>query len=78
MQKETNNLENIRIQINLIKERLNFIDKTLVVQEKLISDLSENTKSLLKDALGSGENTVTQIMAKQFRGKQLPGILSDF
>lgn len=71
------NLEKIRIQIELLKKRINNMDKTLALQEKAIDLIDEKSKALLREAQLSGINlSVEQIMKSAFSGKTLPKILS--
>ena len=70
------NLEKIRVQIELLKKRINNMDRTLTVQEKAIDLIDENTKDLLKEAqFSSLDMSVEQIMKNAFRNKTLPKIL---
>lgn len=72
------NLEKIRSQIDLLKERLDNIDKVLNVQEEAINLLQENTKSLFKEATVSYNSTdsVEEIMKSVFFKGRLPKILN--
>lgn len=70
------NLEKIRFQIELLKKRINNMDKTLVLQEKAIDLIDEKSKALLREAQFSDINlSVEQIMKNAFSGKTLPKIL---
>lgn len=72
------NLEKIRFQIELLKERLDNIDKVLNVQEEAINLLQENTKSLFKEATVSYNSTdsVEEIMKSVFFKGRLPKIFN--
>ena len=71
------NLEKIRVQIELLKKRINNMDRTLLLQEKAIDLIDEKSKALLKEAEFSNLNLpVEQIMKNAFKGKALPKILS--
>ena len=67
----------IRTQIELLKDRLNNIDKTLEVQEEVLDLLYENSKSLLHDALYTDDESISvnEIMKRAFSGRTLPKIL---
>ena len=70
------NLEKIRVQIELLKKRINNMDKTLTLQEKAIDLIDEKSKALLREAQFTNINTsVEQIMKNAFKGKSLPKIL---
>ena len=70
------NLEKIKVQIELLKKRINNMDRTLVIQEKVIDLIDEKSKTLLKEAQFSDINmSVEQIMKSAFKGKSLPKIL---
>ena len=70
------NLERIRVQIELLKKRINNMDKTLSIQEKVIDLIDEKSKSLLREAQFSDINlSVEQIMKNAFSDKSLPKIL---
>ena len=70
------NLEKIRIQIELLKKRINNMDRTLTLQEKAIDLIDEKSKALLREARFTNINTsVEQIMKNAFSGKSLPKIL---
>lgn len=74
----TNNLfHKIRQDLELIKLRLDNAEKTLIVQEELLDELSQNTKSLLKEAFGLKEraNLEEEIIRRQFPKGRLPRIL---
>ena len=71
------NLEKIRVQIELLKKRINNMDKTLALQEKAIDLIDEKSKALLREAQLNGIIlSVEQIMKNAFSGKTLPKILS--
>ena len=71
------NLEKIRVQIELLKKRINNMDKTLVLQEKAIDLIDEKSKALLKEAqFNNLDLSVEQIMKKAFTRKTLPKILT--
>ncbi len=71
-----NNLEKIRAQIELLKTRINNMDRTLTLQEKTIDLIDEKSRDLLKEAQFSNINTsVEQIMKNAFKSKALPKIL---
>jgi len=71
-----NNLEKIRAQIELLKTRINNMDRTLTLQEKTIDLIDEKSRDLLKEAQFSNINTsVEQIMKNAFKSKTLPKIL---
>ena len=72
------NLEKIRIQIELLKQRLDNIDRTLDLQEEVLDVLDENSKSLLQDALNKNQqgNSVNEIMKSAFTRGNIPKILS--
>ena len=70
------NLEKIRVQIELLKKRINNMDKTLTLQEKAIDLIDEKSKALLREARFTNINTsVEQIMKNTFKSKTLPKIL---
>ena len=70
------NLEKIKVQIELLKKRINNMDKTLVTQEKAIDLIDEKSKALLREAQFSNINmSVEQIMKNACPGKKLPKIL---
>ena len=70
------NLERIRVQIELLKKRINNMDRTLTVQEKAIDLIDEKTKDLLKEAQFSNlDMSVEQIMKNAFSSKTLPKVL---
>ena len=70
------NLEKIRIQVELLKTRINNMDKTLILQEKAIDLIDEKSKTLLREAQFSSLNLSTeQIMKNAFKSKTLPKIL---
>ncbi len=71
------NLEKIRVQIELLKKRINNMDRTLTLQEKAIDLIDEKSKALLREVQFSNINLpVEQIMKNAFSGKTLPKILS--
>lgn len=67
----------IRQELESIKLRLDNAEKTLIVQEELLDELNQNTKSLLKEAFGLKETTNLQeeIIRRQFPKGRLPKIL---
>ena len=70
------NLEKIRVQIELLKKRINNMDRTLTVQEKAIDLIDEKAKALLREAqFSSLDMSVEQIMKSAFKSKSLPKIL---
>ncbi|MBI3591653.1 MAG: hypothetical protein HY094_09800 [Candidatus Melainabacteria bacterium] len=71
------NLKNIRTQIELLKERLDNIDKTLNTQEEVLDLLFEDSKSLLQEAsiCKQDNNNVVDIMKRAFTQGKLPKIL---
>ena len=73
----TKNLDTMRVQIELLKKRLDNIEQVLNIQEKIIDMLNENTKILYKDtfAYSKQTNPVEQIMKNAFPSKELPKIL---
>ena len=70
-----NNLEKIKLQINLLKENLDNIDKTLNIQEEAINTLHENSKTLFVEAMTHENNSIKQIMKTAFSKGKVPGIL---
>jgi t-SNARE complex subunit (syntaxin) len=71
-----NNLEKIRAQIELLKARINNMDRTLILQEKTIDLIDKKSRDLLKETQFSNTNTsVEQIMKNAFKSKALPKIL---
>lgn len=71
-----NNLEKIRIQIEILKKRINNMDKTLTLQEQTIDLIEEKSKDLMKEAsLSTVSMSVEEIMKNAFSGKKLPKIL---
>ena len=69
-------LERIREQIELLKKRINTMDRTLAIQEKAIDLIDEKAKALLKESQFSNINmSVEQIMKNAFSSKTLPKIL---
>ena len=71
----TNNLEKIRTQIELLKMKLNNIDKTLCLQEKVLNLIDEKTNSLFKETKTSKTTSAHEIMKSAFSGKNIPKIL---
>ena len=71
------NLEKIRTQIELLKLRLDNINKTLNFQEDILNMLTENTRLLLKKvAITSvNPNSTEEIMKKAFSKGRIPKIL---
>ncbi len=71
------NLEKIRSQIELLKLRLENINKTLNFQEDILNMLTENTKLLLKEATVTYSNpdSTCEIMRKAFSKGKIPKIL---
>ncbi len=72
------NLENIRTQIELLKQRLDNIDKSLELQEKVLDHLHKNSISLMKDAFSyrkENHSTTNEIMKSAFTSRKLPKIL---
>lgn len=72
-----NNIENIRTEVKVLKQRLENINKALVNQEKTLNLLNENTKLLLTEALNpkNNFNSVEEIMKRAFSKGKLPNIL---
>ena len=71
-----NNLEKIRVQIELLKKRINNMDRTLTLQEKTIDLIDEKSRALLREAQFSDINmSVEQIMKNAFSGRTIPKIL---
>ena len=71
-------LENIRTKINVLKQRLENIDRTLIVQEKMLDLLNENAKLLFKEESGIKPKTnsnIEEVMKKCFTKGVLPKIL---
>ncbi len=71
-------LDNLRMQLDLLKQRLDNIDRVLNIQEEVLSLLNENTKFLYKEALvyNNVNNTSTnEIMKNAFSGRKIPKIL---
>ena len=76
MNNSDKNLEKIRVQIELLKKRINNMDRTLTVQEEAIDLIDEKAKTLLREAqFSSLDMSVEQIMKSAFKGKSLPKIL---
>ena len=71
------NLATIRSQIDLLKQKLDSIDKTLELQGEVINLLEENSKSLIKDVLPGHKNTFStdEVMKNAFSKHRLPRIL---
>lgn len=71
------NLINIRNQIDLLKQKLDNIDKTLGLQEEALDLLEENSKSLIKDILPIHRNifSTDEVMKNAFSKHKLPRIL---
>ncbi len=70
------NLEKIRIQIELLKKRIQNMDKTLSTQERTIDLIDEKSKNLFREAqLTNTDLSVEEIMKKAFPGKTLPKFL---
>ena len=70
-----NKLENIKLQIELLKRKLNTIDKVLTIQEHAINLIDEKSKALFIES-GSNKNfTPEDIMKNIFSNKKLPNIL---
>ena len=71
------NLTTIRNQIDLLKQKLDNIDKTLELQEEILNLLEENSKSLIKDVLPTHRNTFStdEVMKNAFSKHRFPKIL---
>lgn len=68
--------ENIRVQIELLKNKLDNIEETLNIQEEVLDLLSRKSKSLFEDAIRE-TRTFNQedIMRKAFTKGRIPKIL---
>ena len=79
MEKKNNNrsLERIRVQLELLKQRLENMDEILCIQEDILNLVNENTETLLKTIPVTSENNlkVYDIMKKAFKKGKMPGIL---
>lgn len=73
---QKDNFEKIKMQLDLLKQRLNNIDITLNIQEEILGAVTQNTKILFEEALVpvSGES-VEEIMKKALPKGKLPKIL---
>lgn len=72
----TNKFEDIKKQINIIKAKLENIDKTLNIQEKTLDLIQENSRSLLSEAISNKkEANLEEIMKSVFKENKLPKIL---
>lgn len=71
------NLKNIKVQIEVLKQRLENIDKTLEVQEEVLDILQENSRTLLHDTLGHWKDKVSveRIMKDAMPKGKIPKIL---
>ncbi|GEM_PF-2941161 len=71
------NLEKIRTQLELLKLRLDNINKTLNFQEDILNILTENTRLLLKEVpvTTTDPNSTEAIMKKAFSKGRIPKIL---
>ena len=71
--------DGIRTQLDLLKQRLDNIDRVLNIQEEVLNLLNENTKFLYKEAMAFNNvnnNTPTyEIMRNAFSGRKIPKIL---
>lgn len=73
---ESNKFEDIKNQINIIKAKLENIDKTLSIQEKTLDLIQENSRSLFREAIPHEKETnLEEIMKSVFKGNKLPRIL---
>ena len=70
--------DNLRTQITILKQRLENIGSTINVQEQILDILTENTKSLLKEAVpvSKSGDSVEEIIKRAFTGGKLPKSLS--
>lgn len=76
MEHENNNLERIKLEIDLLKQRFENLDHILRTQEEMLNHLAENTKSLLKDIFSSKkDSSMEEIMKNAFSNKKMPKIL---
>ena len=68
-----NKLENIKLQIELLKHKLNNMDKILSLQEETLNTIDEKTKSLLFESQfsPSPEEKIKQV----FSNKKIPKIV---
>ena len=73
----TTDFENIKAQLELLKQHLDNMDKILNVQEELVDLISKNTNLLPKEVLipVENKNSVNEVMKKFFPKGQLPKIL---
>lgn len=68
--------ENIRVQIELLKNKLDNIEKTLNVQEEVLDLLSRKSKSLFEDVIkGTHSFSQEDIMRRSFTKGRIPKIL---
>lgn len=69
--------ENIRVHIELLKNRLDNIEDALNVQEEVIDLLYEKSKSLFEDALKETKSlNEGDIIKKAFKKGRIPKILN--
>lgn len=68
-------LEEIRIELTNLKKRLDDVESILTSQEELLDLLSENTKYLLTDALGTKSFSEEDVMKMAFTSGKLPRLL---
>ena len=70
-------IDEIKTQLELLKKRLDNIDKILNIQEETLDLLCENTEALFNDALRPSKNEISpeEIMRNAFKSKRLPKIL---
>ena len=66
-------LETIKLQIDLLKKKLNNMDEILISQEKILNLIAEKSKTLFLEA--TQETSPEEIMKKIFPHKKLPKIL---
>ena len=70
-------LEDIKLKIELLKKRLDNIDRILTIQEEVLDLISENTKSLCIEAQESTKNfdLYEKVIRQSFTKGKIPRIL---
>ncbi|MBI2995492.1 MAG: hypothetical protein HYY52_02135 [Candidatus Melainabacteria bacterium] len=71
-----NNLKDIRTKIDELKERLNNIDRNLNLQEKILDELNQDSKSLFQNTplTHKSTNSMEDIIRGAFAKRRIPKI----